>query len=85
METENKNVTEYPLSSYQKDIWLEQCMFPGKPIYNIGGYTEIKGEINVSIFSQAIESFINRNEMMRANVRERDGEPYLKNSFRVFV
>ncbi len=77
MEAEMKNVTEYPLSSYQKDIWLEQCMYPGKPIYNIGGYTEIKGEINVPIFSQAIQVFINRNEMMRSNVTERDGVPYL--------
>ncbi|WP_097004911.1 non-ribosomal peptide synthetase [Lacrimispora amygdalina] len=77
METQMKNVTEYPLSSYQKDIWLEQCMYPGKPIYNIGGYTEIKGKINVSLFNQAIQVFINRNEMMRANVAERDGVPYL--------
>lgn len=77
MKTEMRNVTEYPLSSYQKDIWLEQCMYPGKPIYNIGGYIEIKGEIIAPLFNQAIQAFINRNEMMRANVAERDGIPYL--------
>ncbi|MGB8452386.1 MAG: amino acid adenylation domain-containing protein, partial [Anaerocolumna sp.] len=78
MDTKIKNVTEYPLSSYQKDVWLEQCMYPGKPIYNIGGYTEVKGEINLPVFGQSLQVFINRNDMMRAKVIEKNGEPYLR-------
>ena len=70
--------TEHPLTSYQKDIWLEQCLYPGKPIYNLGGYMDIKGKIDPDIFTKAIDRLIQDNDSFRIRVFEKKGEPYLK-------
>ncbi|MGB8452383.1 MAG: amino acid adenylation domain-containing protein [Anaerocolumna sp.] len=77
MDTNNARVAEYALSSYQKDIWLEQCMYPGKPIYNLGGYIEIKGNIDIDIFRESIQLLIRQNDILRTRLIDRAGEAYL--------
>ena len=73
----NEITTEYRLSSYQRDIWLEQCMHPGKPIYNLGGYIRIKGNIDTKIFRDAMQQIINQNDTLRTRLMDRAGEAYL--------
>lgn len=70
--------TEYPVTSYQKDIWLEQCLYSGKPIYNLGGYININGKIDRIAFSKALELLIKQNDSLRMNVIDKNGEPYLR-------
>ncbi|MFK4475597.1 NRPS condensation-like uncharacterized protein, partial [Paenibacillus sp. RC73] len=77
MQTSVISVKEYPLSSYQKDIWFEQCMYPGKPIYNIGGYVEVKGNLNTAIISQSMQLLIRQNDSLSARFIDKKGEPYL--------
>ncbi|MGG6311632.1 amino acid adenylation domain-containing protein [Paenibacillus macerans] len=77
MDTNMVSVEEHPLSAYQKDIWLEQCMYPDKPIYNLGGYIEVKGEMDPSIFNASIRLLIRQNDSLRARLVDRQGEPYL--------
>ena len=74
---------EYRLTSYQKDIWLEQCLYPGKPIYNLGGYLDIQGTINKDIFIRAVDILISENDSLRMRVIEKNSEPCLKLSSKV--
>ncbi|MEK3789306.1 non-ribosomal peptide synthetase [Paenibacillus sp. FSL K6-1230] len=68
---------EYPLSAYQKDIWLEQCMHPDKPIYNIGGYIEVKGPLDAGRLERAIMRLIHDNDSLRIRLTDHKGEPRL--------
>lgn len=70
--------TEYPLTSYQKDIWLEQCLYSGKPIYNLGGSMDIKGRVDKDILNKSIAMLIKYNDSLRMNVIDKNGEPHLK-------
>ena len=71
-------ITEYPLTSYQRDIWIQQSLYPLRPFYNIGCYSEIKGKIDYTTFSKALNTVIKENDAMRIIIVERDGEPYQK-------
>ncbi|MCM3697948.1 amino acid adenylation domain-containing protein [Paenibacillus macerans] len=77
MKTSTDRITEYPLSSYQKDIWFEQCMYPGKPIYNLGGYIEIKGNPDCSVIKESLQLLIGQHDSLRTRVIEKKGEPFL--------
>lgn len=66
----------YPLTSYQRDIWFEQELYAKKPIYNIGGYAEVKGYVHYETLQKALTLFINENDAMRISIVEREGEPY---------
>ncbi|EGO65810.1 non-ribosomal peptide synthetase [Acetonema longum] len=78
MGKEELTATEYALTAYQRDIWLEQCLYPGKPIYNLGGYMEIKGEMDVPALSRSIAAVIRHNDSFRSNIAKKNGEPCLK-------
>lgn len=67
-----KLVQIYPLSLYQKDIWVEQCLYKGEPIYNIGGYADIEGRIDYCIFKKAVQKLINDNENLRIRILNKD-------------
>ncbi|MBP2630722.1 MAG: amino acid adenylation domain protein [Firmicutes bacterium] len=69
---------EYPMTSYQKDIWVEQCLYSEKPIYNLGASININGKINQDILNQAIDTLIKNHDSLRTNVIDKNGEPYLK-------
>ncbi|MDY8021009.1 non-ribosomal peptide synthetase [Paenibacillus polymyxa] len=77
METSIITIKEYPLSSYQKDIWFEQCMYPGKPIYNIGGYVEVKGNLDIAILKDSMQLLIRQNNSLSTRFTDKKGEPYL--------
>lgn len=47
-----------PLSSAQSEIWFAQQLDPMNPIFNTGEYTEIKGDIDVSVLKEAIKKTI---------------------------
>ncbi|MGB7603948.1 MAG: amino acid adenylation domain-containing protein, partial [Lutisporaceae bacterium] len=66
----------YPLTSYQRDIWFEQELYAKKPIYNIGGYAEVKGYVHYETLQKALALFINENDAMRISIVEKEGEPY---------
>ncbi|QUI24147.1 amino acid adenylation domain-containing protein [Vallitalea pronyensis] len=67
---------EYPLTSYQRDIWIDQQLYPNRPLYNIGGYVEIKGKMDVHIFGQASNGLIAQNDALRIIVYEKHGQPF---------
>lgn len=69
---------EYSLTTYQRDIWVEQCLHPGKPIYNLGGFIKLEGELNYDVLNRAINILIMHHDSLRMRVSERSGRPFLK-------
>ena len=65
-----------PLSSNQEVIWLEQKLYPGGPLYNIGGYLTINGPIHPGILNQAVHRVIANNDALRIKIHEKDGQAY---------
>lgn len=56
----------YELSSPQREIWFDQMVHPETPKYNIGGYVEINGSIDVAHFQSAINQLLEYNDELRA-------------------
>ena len=64
-----------PLSSVQRDIWFEQVLYPGAPIYNTGGYIQINGKIQPQAFQQAIAFLVRKSEVLRIRLIDQNGIP----------
>ncbi len=65
----------YPLTSNQRDIWLDQAVHPDIPLYNIGGYLRIDGKIDRALFKQAVGRLVNKNDALRIVLREDNPTP----------
>jgi amino acid adenylation domain-containing protein len=61
----NQTVKQYPLSSPQREIWFDQMLHPDAPLYNIGGYIEINGYINPTIFESAVNLSVQGHDVLR--------------------
>ena len=71
-------MNHYPLTSPQREIWFDQQLHPGVPLYNIGGYIEIKGELDPVLFGQAINWLIQKHDALRTvllDAPDQDGLP----------
>jgi len=66
----------YPLSSVQRELWFDQALFPDTPIYNVGGYSFLQGELDLSLFRKAITMVAEENDALRMVLTERDGTPF---------
>ena len=51
-------VTPPNLTATQTAIWLDQQLFPGKPIYNVGQALTIRGTLRVDLFELALRQTI---------------------------
>jgi amino acid adenylation domain-containing protein len=63
--TEQKQSKSYPLTSPQRQIWFDQQLHPDVPLYNVGGYVQINGAIDPSLFEKAINLLVQRHEALR--------------------
>ncbi|MCV6637686.1 amino acid adenylation domain-containing protein [Candidatus Albibeggiatoa sp. nov. NOAA] len=61
----------YPLSTPQKEIWFHQMLYPQAPLYNIGGYMLIEGEINTERCEQAVNLLIQKHDVLRITLQPR--------------
>ncbi|WP_166924900.1 non-ribosomal peptide synthetase [Flavobacterium poyangense] len=50
----------------QQDVYFEQLLFPGEPIYNIGAKIEIKGIIDAEVFKKAYLALIDQHDSYRS-------------------
>jgi len=66
----------YPLSSVQREIWFDHGLFPDTPLYNVGCYCEINGELDLHLFREAIALLIKENDALRMVLTERDSIPF---------
>jgi hypothetical protein len=68
----------YPLTSPQREIWYDQLLHEGVPLYNIGGYVKIPGAINPDLFEQAVNLLLKKHDTLRtmlSEVTDEDGIP----------
>ncbi|MCX8128887.1 MAG: amino acid adenylation domain-containing protein [Clostridia bacterium] len=68
------NGREYPLTGYQKDIWLQQYMYPDLPLFNIGGYFEFRGSVDIALLRDALRKLIINNDSLRITYTLKGGE-----------
>jgi hypothetical protein len=68
----------YPLTSPQREIWFDQMLHDGIPLYNIGGYVKIPGPIDPVLFEQAVNLLVQKHDTLRTmltEVQDEDGVP----------
>jgi amino acid adenylation domain-containing protein/natural product biosynthesis luciferase-like monooxygenase protein/non-ribosomal peptide synthase protein (TIGR01720 family) len=70
-----RNHTGMPLSCAQEGVYLEQLLAPNLPMYNIGGYCCIDGEVDVALFSRAVQRVVESNDALRLVLREAGALP----------
>jgi len=73
--TSNKTIKNYPLSSVQKEICFDQILHPDVPLYNIGGYLQIDGPVDPTLFERAINQVIENNDALRIRIHEGESLP----------
>lgn len=67
----------YPLTEAQYNIWVDQQVNLSSSLYNIGGFLNIYGEVNHSLFIKAHNNIIQRNDALRLVFSsDEKGEPY---------
>ena len=65
----------HPLSSPQREIWFDQVLHEGLPLYNVGGYVDIPGPIDPALFELAVNLLAEKHDALRTILaREADGD-----------
>lgn len=64
----------FSLASNQLDIWHDQAANPDSPLYNMGGYLCITGEISYSLLNQAINQLVKENIALRLSFYQNNNE-----------
>ncbi|MDH0301928.1 MULTISPECIES: non-ribosomal peptide synthetase [unclassified Pseudomonas] len=63
----------FPLTSAQRDIWLDQLSHGDSPLYNIGGYIELAGSLDVGLLRQALDHLVALHDSLRTLLTPGDG------------
>ncbi|MEU0171318.1 amino acid adenylation domain-containing protein, partial [Streptomyces iakyrus] len=63
------------LTAGQLAVWYAQQLDPGNPVYNVGEYVEIRGPLDVGLFTQALRRTMDDAETARLRFRLVDGVP----------
>ena len=53
------------LTVAQAGIWLDQHLFPGRPIYNTGGFLTIRGDLRFDLFASALRQTVAESPLLR--------------------
>ncbi len=61
-----------PLSARQKEIFVEQEVYPGCALHNIGGYCWINGAIDIGALEGAIQATVAATDVLRLVLRRAD-------------
>jgi natural product biosynthesis luciferase-like monooxygenase protein/amino acid adenylation domain-containing protein len=54
----------FPLTSSQREVWFDQAMHGRSPLYNIGGYMCIEGQLDHRRFSQAFNLLLRKHDSL---------------------
>jgi amino acid adenylation domain-containing protein len=58
----------------QREVWLGQVLHGDVPLYNIGGYETLAGEIDPRVFEQAVNLLVRKHDCLRTLLVEGDGQ-----------
>ncbi|NJO16203.1 MAG: non-ribosomal peptide synthase/polyketide synthase [Thioploca sp.] len=72
----------YPLTSSQREIWFDQLLHEGLPLYNIGGYVNLPGSIDPVLFEQSANLLVQKHDALRTFlVKEPDTDGIPRQTF----
>ncbi|WP_259769082.1 hypothetical protein, partial [Pseudomonas protegens] len=54
-----------PLTTGQRDIWLDQLSRGDSPLYNIGGYADLKGPFQPELMQRTVEALVRKHDVLR--------------------
>lgn len=74
----NEKESLFPLTHPQKRIWYTEKQYPHTSIHHLGGMVKICGVPDLSVLEQAIQLCIRKNEGLRLQLIEVNGQPYQK-------
>ncbi|WP_179867010.1 non-ribosomal peptide synthetase [Bacillus pseudomycoides] len=66
----------FPLTNAQKRIWYTEKLTNENSFNNICGSLIVKGNLDLTVLEHAINLFIQKNDALRLNILEENGEPY---------
>jgi amino acid adenylation domain-containing protein len=66
---------EHPLSPPQRRLWFLEQLFPGTPAYRTITGIRFRGALDVHALERALAELVTRHAVLRARLRDRDGEP----------
>lgn len=61
----SRGADSHPLSSPQLDIYHDQLMKAGAPTYNIGGYLDLAGALDITVFDEAWKLVVRKHDSLR--------------------
>nr|WP_157357341.1 non-ribosomal peptide synthase/polyketide synthase [Amycolatopsis nigrescens] len=64
-----------PLTGAQTGIWLAQQIEPESPVYNVAGYVEVRGDVDLAMLGGAIKAAVDEAECVHVRFRVEDGVP----------
>lgn len=67
-----------PLSLSQLDIWTEQQAWPNSPHLNIGGFSKLSGDVELTVLEQALKVLVKQNDSLRLVINESGQQMCLK-------
>lgn len=77
-QTSEKGIkTQDDLSYTQKRMWFINELEGLNPLYNIPGYVDIKGNINIEEFRESLDFIIKQNYILQSNFKSEFGQPYI--------
>ncbi len=65
----------YPLSFEQRRFWIFDQLEPGNAAYNLPAAARLTGPLDVHALERSLSEVLRRHEILRAAIREVDGEP----------
>src|SRR5450759_1811071 len=71
------DLTNLPLSSNQKRLWIIYQQDKLNPSYNLLLTYHLKGEINLEVFRKSMEVLFNRQHTIFSVFKQKEGEPYI--------
>ena len=71
----DKEITNIPLSFSQKRLWFIDQL-EGSVQYHMPVVRRLKGKLNKEALANALQSIVNRHEVLRTVILEQEGEPY---------
>ena len=66
---------DLPLSFSQQRLWFIDQLEPGSFIYNVPRVLRLRGKLNADALQRALQTIVERHEVLRTNYVTRDGEP----------
>lgn len=74
VEKRDSDITTLPCTYMQKKFWYVEQLFSESIAYNVSGYVQFHGKLQVDYLYEAFKSVINRQEVLRSRFKEEQGK-----------